>query len=358
MQRDRGLERLDLRHLFRLRREEHGGDENGRQHDEFRQARQPLVALRQANLAQAQQARDLAGEFLQGAEGAEPAAKRSAPPDEQATRPKTATIRVGGSHRKNTKLPSPLIALIRPNSQTMENLRLRDPADEHQREGEIGQPEILKRARRAHQRLLAGQRHGENQQAGAEDGNVARSGSPRSSPDPVPSSLGRQVEQVLRQAVAQLEIARYFFGEDLALFADHPHGKFRRRGRIESGLRRDAHDRDIACAEIEVFGNRQVQPVAPDEIAPGHRRVGLVERDQIGRGAGHEIFRHEGPAAAGHHHHRRGAVELVHQLAPMRLARADCARRWGRRPGRYRHRRRRRRDRRGPPRRRLRPPCR
>ena len=64
---------------------------------------------------------EFAGEFLQGPEGTEPAAKSPPAPDEQRGHAEKRNQEGRRVPKEEDEDPSPLIALIKPNSQTMDN---------------------------------------------------------------------------------------------------------------------------------------------------------------------------------------------------------------------------------------------
>ncbi|MNT08553.1 hypothetical protein D3C72_1432980 [compost metagenome] len=173
MQDDRRLERLHFGELFRDRQVIQREAEQ-QQEDDVLQGRQPLVhAVADLQLAHAQALGDAVGEFLQGAERAQPAAERTPVPEHHGDR--------GGAPQDEHQrvhqevLPAEIRAQGREERQHVDDgqLRLAVPADPEQRERQERQAQPVVQEGAGGKLVLEEEDADQHRQRNGQDGDLA-----------------------------------------------------------------------------------------------------------------------------------------------------------------------------------------
>ena len=317
-QRDRRLERLDLDGAIRprARRRAEGREADDARERDVLDALEPRVQRRaHAQWLDARELRELAHELLQRAERTQPAAERAASPRDERDRDEGPQQHRHRVVQEEAQSAAGHQRLHERGDVDDGQLPLRIPADEHQREHEVGGAKAREPARVRRDPARSREHHREHGEAHAGDGEIPRARPPDAFPRLVVGM--RQHDELGRQRHAQREVARDAFGVHDALAAHHVQRHVQRLCGIEPGRADHAEHLRVGAAQV----GRQHERVVEVEVAHLDRQLALVQRDAVGDRAADEVVADEGPRAARDREQRMIAlVEATLQVRPASLA--------------------------------------
>ena len=207
------------------------------------QARVPTVG--DADLFDAEPAPEVGGQLLHGAERAQPAAERAAPPDKQGRQREAPQQQARRIVEQEAQRPVAARGPHEADHADDGELRLRPIADEQKREDEKRPARPGERARRGGEPVLREQRSRQGDQRQRDDPGVERPVAPDA--ERALGLLGRrQQQQVGGRRIEEPEVMRDFLGQDLPLLARRAQRERGQRGGVPARLRLDDEHREIA----------------------------------------------------------------------------------------------------------------
>ncbi|MNF55206.1 hypothetical protein D3C84_366600 [compost metagenome] len=314
---DGGLERFHFGQAFGQAQGVAGAQQQAEQDEVFELLQAPVVALGDFPLPDPQALGDPAEDFLQGAEGAEPAAEQAAAPEEQADEGEAPEDEDQRVHQENADIEAVPQGLQQGEDIHHRQLALGVEPDEYQGEQqETGAKKVKAAAVRA-DAMLEDEQAAEQDQRADQQGDLPPAFLPHAQPDG--HRLGRgdgllDIEQLLVELERPAEVGMAFH-QMIAPQAD-VQLQGGGLGRVEGGVALDAEDMRIHIAQrrgehLQHLAVIEVQVVQFDGL------VVLHQQQTAGRGGGGEIGRDMPIQAAGQHQQRLLAgLQLLVELLP------------------------------------------